>query len=232
MPTLQTARVIDKAITWAVKIANDPSHGYDQTNRWGPNYDCSSFLITAWDQAGVPLKKGGATYTGNMKRVMLRNGFRDVTSTVDIGNGVGLCRGDILLNEQHHVAMYIGDGQIVHASINEKGTAIGGRSGDQTGREICIRKYYVYSKGWQKVLRYSGTAKEEARKVKQYAGVVDVKSYLNVRSDAGSDNPTTKVGGQDFRLPAGMVVSIEAEKGGWGKLTGVNGWVCLDYIKK
>ena len=130
---------IDKAIQWALKIAKDPSHGYDQTKRWGPDYDCSSFLITAWDQAGVPLIKAGATYTGNMRQAMLKNGFRDVTSTVDFATGAGLCRGDILLNEQHHVAMYIGNGQIVHASINERGRATGGKTGDQTGREICVR---------------------------------------------------------------------------------------------
>ena len=233
MAALATAMTIEKAITWATRIANDASHGYDQTNRWGPDYDCSSFLITAWDQAGVPLKKAGATYTGNMRQAMLKNGFRDVTSTVDFSTGAGLCRGDILLNEQHHVAMYIGNGKIVHASINERGTATGGKTGDQTGREICIRGYYVYSKGWQKVLRYKGAGtREEEKKVKQYAGVVAVNSYLNVRAGAGSDQQIVKIGGTDFRLPNGMVVSIEAEKGDWGKLTGVNGWVNLKYIKK
>ena len=232
MTATMAAMTIDKAIQWALKIAEDPSHGYDQTKRWGPDYDCSSFLITAWDRAGVPLIKAGATYTGNMRQAMLKNGFRDVTSTVDFATGAGLCRGDILLNEQHHVAMYIGNGQIVHASINERGRATGGKTGDQTGREICVRSYYVYSKGWQKVLRYKGSGKEEARKVKQYAGIVKVSSYLNVRTGAGTENPVMKIGDQDFRLPAGMVVSIEAEKGGWGKLTNIGGWVCLDYIKK
>ena len=32
----------EKAVTWAIEIANDPAHGYDQDNRWGPDYDCSS----------------------------------------------------------------------------------------------------------------------------------------------------------------------------------------------
>ena len=68
--------------------------------------------------------------------------------------------------------------------------------------------------------------------MKQYAGIVKVSSYLNVRTGAGTENPVMKIGDQDFRLPAGMVVSIEAEKGGWGKLTNIGGWVCLDYIKK
>ena len=63
-------------------------------------------------------------------------------------------KGDVLLNETHHTALVATDGAgtIVHASINEKGTAVGGASGDQTGKEICTRSYYNYP--WGCVLRY------------------------------------------------------------------------------
>ena len=74
--------VIESAVNWAVKIANDNSHGYDQNSRWGPNYDCSSLVISAFEQAGCKVKSGGATYTGNMKPVFLRYGFFDVTSKI------------------------------------------------------------------------------------------------------------------------------------------------------
>ena len=50
----------EKAVTWAIRIANDPAHGYDQDNRWGPDYDCSSLVISAWQQAGVPVKTKGS----------------------------------------------------------------------------------------------------------------------------------------------------------------------------
>lgn len=230
-------QTIEKAVTWALKIAQDPAHGYDQTRRWGPDYDCSSFLISAWQQAGVPVKTAGATYTGNMAPVFLRCGFEDVTAEINLNTGAGLQRGDVLLNTQHHTAMSIGGGQIVHASINESGRATGGKTGDQTGREICVRSYYKYSKGWDRVLRYAGSRKEAdgqkgGASVKQYAGVVNVSSYLNVRSGPGTSYGVVRIGGTDFRLPAGMVVSIEAEQAGWGKLTGVTGWVSLSYIKK
>lgn len=230
-------QIIEKAVTWALQIAQDPAHGYDQTHRWGPDYDCSAFLITAWQQAGVPVKTAGATYTGNMLQAFLKCKFEDVTAEINLSTGAGLQRGDVLLNVRHHTAMSIGDGKIVHASINESGRATGGKTGDQTGREICVRSYYKYSKGWDKVLRYVGTREEEGGQkggasVKQYAGVVDVSSYLNVRTGAGTQYPLAKVGGADFRLPAGMVVSIEAEQAGWGKLTGVTGWVSLSYIRK
>lgn len=230
-------QTIEKAVTWALQIAQDPAHGYDQTRRWGPDYDCSSLMISAWQQAGVPVKDAGASYTGNMAHVFLRCGFEDVTAEINLSTGAGLQRGDVLLNVRHHTAMSIGGGQIVHASINENGRAAGGKSGDQTGREICVRSYYKYSKGWDKVLRYVGSRKEAdgqkgGTSVKQYAGVVNVSSYLNVRSGPGTSYGVVRIGGTDFRLPAGMVVSIEEEQSGWGKLTGVTGWVSLSYIKK
>ena len=147
---------IEKAIEWALNIANDSNHGYDQGSRWGPDYDCSSLLISAWEAAGVPVKTNGATYTGNMKSVFLKCGFKDVTKNdnVEFNMGAGLQRGDILLHEQNHVAMYLGGGQIVQASINERGGVTGGQSGDQTGGEIHVRYYYNYP--WKVLLRYDG----------------------------------------------------------------------------
>ena len=131
---------IDNAVNWAVSIANDASHGYDQIHRWGPDYDCSSLLIQAWENAGVPVKSKGATYTGNMKSVFLANGFKDVTSSVNRSTGAGIQKGDVVLNIVHHTAMCINSSthQLVMASINEKGTVKGGKTGDQTGGVIKI----------------------------------------------------------------------------------------------
>lgn len=142
----------DEAVRLALKIANDPAHGYDQGNRWGPDYDCSSFIISVWQDVGVPLKTAGASYTGNMKSAALSVGFRDVTAQVNRQTGAGLQLGDILLNERSHVAMFVGNGNLVHASINEFNGITGGKPGDQTGREICVRSYY--NSPWDCVLRY------------------------------------------------------------------------------
>lgn len=133
---------IEKAIEWALNIANDSSHGYDQASHWGPNYDCSSLVISAWQEAaGVPVKTKGATYTGNMKAVFLKCGFENVVNKagVVLSTGAGLKRGDILLHERNHTAMYLGNGRIVQASINERGGITGGQSGDQTGGEILVQ---------------------------------------------------------------------------------------------
>ena len=147
----KTEKAIQQMETWA----KDDSHGYDQDYRWGEkgDYDCSSAVIQAWQNTGVPVKSGGATYTGDMKNVFLKNGFVDVTGKVNVATGSGLLRGDVLLNEAHHVAMYCGAGKEVEASINEKGTAHGGQPGDQTGKEFLIRSYRNYP--WDCILRYS-----------------------------------------------------------------------------
>lgn len=143
--------IIDHTVTRALEIAADDSHGYDQSQRWGPDYDCSSLVIDCFKRAGLPLD---CTYTGNMRSDMLRHGFEDVTGSIDLATGAGLERGDVLLNHVHHTALYIGGGQLVQASINEFGGTTGGQTGDQTGREIYTRGYYNYP--WDCVLRYTG----------------------------------------------------------------------------
>lgn len=151
---------IEKSTQWQIDIANDASHGYSQEYRWGPDYDCSSMNIQSWENAGVPVKSRGATYTGNMYDIYISCGFIDVTSSVNLNTGAGLQRGDVLLNIVSHVAQYIGNGQLVQASINEKGTVRGGQPGDQKQLwglkgEINICAYY--NKPWNVVLRYAGS---------------------------------------------------------------------------
>ena len=141
----------ESAAAWAKSIAYDDAHGYDQGSRWGPDYDCSSLVISAWKKAGVPLT---CTFTGNMRVDMLSHGFADVTAQISLSDGAGLMVGDVLLQETHHTAIYIGAGRTIHARGNELGGVTGGRSGDQTGREICEQAYFNYP--WDCVLRYGG----------------------------------------------------------------------------
>lgn len=162
---------IEKAVQQMEAWAGDDSHGYDQTYRWGQHgdFDCSAAVIQACENAGIPVKSKGATYTGNMLAVFKKCGFVDVTSKVNRSTGAGLLRGDVLLNTSHHTAMYCGNGKEVEASINEKGTATGGKPGDQTGKEFLIRSYRNYP--WTNVLRYaaesqaSGSGKKDVTTV-------------------------------------------------------------------
>lgn len=159
---------IENAVAMAEAIALDDTHGYDQVDRWGnPNYDCSGLVINCLENAGIPAKQKGATYTGNMPEVLPNIGFKNVIASVNLSTGSGMKRGDVLLGNGH-TAFYCGNGKLVHASINEKGTTTGGKSGDQTGREICIRSYY--NKPWKYVYRYTGEVSN--------AGTVSVRNYL------------------------------------------------------
>lgn len=137
---------IMKAVQFMIDTANDNTHGYDQTYRNGPNYDCSSLVGTALHEAGFNVSPD--SWTGNLEAQLRKAGFVDCKSPWKAG--------DVHLKTQHHVVMSINSSQIVHASINEKGTVTGGKTGDQTGKEICIRNYYEYSGGWDVHLRYVG----------------------------------------------------------------------------
>lgn len=190
---------IQDAVNFAVGIAYDDRHGYSQDNRGGPDYDCSSLMIQSWENAGVPVKSNGATYTGNMYEVFIRCGFTDVTSRVNTSNGVGLQYGDVLLNDVHHTAMYIGNNQIVHASINEKGTAHGGQTGDQTGREICVRSYYNYP--WNHILRFQ---EDEMQPVQPNPDTIDWEAVGRFVCACGQQEANDFVG-HDFIQVDGVV---------------------------
>lgn len=187
---------VQNAVNWAEKIANDDSHGYSQSNRWGPgDYDCSSLVISAYEQAGVPVKDNGATFTGNMHSVFTSNkcGFKDVTAKVNRSTGANIIAGDVLLNHANHAAMSIGDGKVVQASIDENGNISGGQVGDQTGKEIYTRSYYNYP--WDVVLRYP-----ESTSVVKLAGdsklpetaasnITNVKKSMMGNGDVSDDFP-------------------------------------------
>ncbi len=126
--------ITKKALDWALETAKDNTHGYSQANRWGPDFDCSSFIISAYENAGLKVKEAGASYTGNMRDAFEKCGFeaypRQPVSRLEPG--------DVLLNEKHHAVMYIGNGKVVAARSSDGFP----QSGDQSSREICIQDYY------------------------------------------------------------------------------------------
>jgi peptidoglycan hydrolase-like protein with peptidoglycan-binding domain len=140
------------------KACEDWSLGYDQNQRWnikdGGECDCSSLVIWALKQAGFDT--GSASYTGDMSSNLTKRGWTRIPY-----RGLWQVKaGDILLNDTYHVAAVIsGSGataRLAQASIDERGRATGGASGDQSGHETNVRQVYDYSHGWDCILRYSG----------------------------------------------------------------------------
>lgn len=55
------AKSIEKAVKWMENLAKDNTHGYDQTHRNGPDYDCSSSIGTALNKAGFNVNPSSTT---------------------------------------------------------------------------------------------------------------------------------------------------------------------------
>ena len=72
--------------------------------------------------------------------------------------------------------------KIGHSSKDENGRITGGRAGDQTGKEVCIRSWYNGS--WDFVARFKDKAK--AKKAAQACG--DACNNPNVGYDQGGRN--------------------------------------------
>lgn len=155
--------VRNDAVDFAVKIANDNSHGYSQTVRSLYNitnpksFDCSSLALTAYYYA---LQRNGLTeqanylkkncsYTGNMLK-MQNAGFEIVARNQTAH--AQMTKGDLELNTAHHVAMAIDQNRIIHARSSE-GTS---DTKDNSGNEIRVQNWYLYSHGWTHRLRFTG----------------------------------------------------------------------------
>jgi cell wall-associated NlpC family hydrolase len=128
------------AINWAVDIANNDSHGYNSTNRFGPEYDCSGLVSMALREAGITQRTFSS---GDAATVLAEIGFTRVM--VDTSTSANLQPGDILVVEPYvrqsgkkvgHVELYIGNDQMVGARSDNDG-----RPGDSSGKEIAVSAY-------------------------------------------------------------------------------------------
>ena len=213
--------VVERAISWAVAIANDNSHGYSQQSRWGPDYDCSSLVIAAFKNAGVDT--GTATYTGNMRSQFTAHGFQWIPWS-SIGGTSNLQRGDILLNERTHTEIYLGNNQNVGAHSN-RGYP---QTGDQTGTEVSVSGYYYHP--WDGVLRYAGGSTPCSCSA-DYAGdyIVNTNSQpLTMRSGHGTGY------GVVTTIPKGAQVYVSKSDGSWAHVewNGYTGYCSMEYLKK
>lgn len=98
-----------------------------------------------------------------------------------IVNGINTCVDmNMLLEESEEETM--GNKYIAHASIDENGKIAGGKAGDQTGKEVCIRTWYKNS--WGYVLRITNEAVRN-----QFANnMIDLANNDNVGYDQNQRN--------------------------------------------
>ena len=145
----------DTMVLKAIEMALDDRHGYSQkppSGRWGPDYDCSSFIYEVADYAGYPVGRGPdkVRFTGVMLKDFLEAGFQ-VLPFANVGIS-GLKLGDILLNLAVHAEIYVGDGVAAAAEHAENGGYIG-KAGDQTGEEISLHPIADIPVQWNFILR-------------------------------------------------------------------------------
>lgn len=170
---------VESAVQWAIEIAKDDTHGYSQGaenatpshpytgSREGPDYDCSSLVYHAFNQAGFNIidnwhrnpkylnRYNGRQYSGDADTIwddLSIDGGWAKYSWAEVADN--LQRGDILCRPQFHVAIYIGDGMTVEARGVNNPTGLGRyETGDQGGE---IDFYPAQGRGWTEVYRYIG----------------------------------------------------------------------------
>lgn len=211
---------VDTYTDYMIAIALDDSHGYSQINRGGnPDFDCSSLVGHALSKAGFNINPNSTT----------RNLYEQLKKCGFISCNRPWKKGDIHLAVGHHVCVSSDSEHIVHASIDEKGTTKGRKAGDQTGKEICIRKYYTPSYGWSYHLRYkeyNGSESYSMSLLKRGSTNNDVTVFEILMSKlgfySGSIDTTYGKGCQsaceNFQAKYELTVDGECGKNTWNKL--------------
>lgn len=167
---------VENAVKWMVDKATNNYITYSQSNRnlnnpAGLSYDCSSFVITAFNQAGFDIN---SSYTGDMKSGFTSEGWEwhpvyNGTITADM-----LVRGDILLNEGKHTQVYIGNNQDVNC-------------GSTPARVMSHINYYSGG-GWDGYLHYpqSSNTITVPGNVPQTGIIGDYTPYANISWSSGT----------------------------------------------
>ena len=141
--------VANKAVQWAVDIANDNRYGYVSGGMGNGGYDCTQLVHAAYEAAGVSLPEKGNVNNSNIVSYYTKNGFTWHPGKINVDD---LQAGDVLVNEAHHAEIYIGNHQKVGAHDNYDGG-----SGDSQGNEISVDDYKEFGNGgWDGYLRYEG----------------------------------------------------------------------------
>ena len=136
--------------------------GYDQGSRWSfydrradkpvtgrTEADCSTMVAAIVRMGGYGIDLADPIWTGNLMARLKAVGFTAITFM----SLAQVRAGDVLLNVANHVEFAYSPTLFYSAHIDENGEAAGGLAGDQTGEEVGFREAYIYSRGWDYILR-------------------------------------------------------------------------------
>jgi nucleoid-associated protein YgaU len=151
---------INNANDYMYNLVTNKTHGYSQANRYGPDYDCSSSIMTSLRSGGkfdVPVK---GINTASMKKYLEKIGYKVVS------NAEKPQKNDIKLRPATakrggHVVMFRSSTMVMEFS-SSRGHK---EKGDQTGTESWCHKWDSKRNGdFTYTLRYKPTAKKEPAK--------------------------------------------------------------------
>ena len=192
------SKVAKKISDLSIKAAKNNKIGYDQGQRntywqqlqavgYDPSKiktpcesDCSAGVIANIKAAGhllgiTALQNINATYTGNLRSGAKKAGFIVLTESKYLTGETYLKPGDILLNDAHHVAVYVGNGSI---------------SGETT---VTTSQQSISSNE----IKAKGTADYFN---KSLSGTYKTTANLNMRDDAGVSNKSLVVIPKDTKV--------------------------------
>ena len=186
--------VRQKLAELSVKAAQNDHIGYDQNQRlsyweqlqlngYDPSKifedceaDCSAGVIANTRAVGrilgLPALDGiGATYTGNMREAYRKAGFTILTDQKYLSGWKCLETGDILLNDVHHVCVYVGPG-----TVPASAPAPAAPDPDQAGAGIDMSNF-------KKVQAATLTSESQAKAMALSLTQKGIRSYYYKKSD-------------------------------------------------
>lgn len=179
---------IDKIISRAEEIANDDSHGYNNTvgknlgaDFGQTDYDCGGFVSDCLRHASligssVVFEPNSPTGTWGYDVILTSAGFEKLPY-----NASTVKRGDILIKDGRHTEICYEDGKRQVGSHND----YDGKPGDSSGREISIVN--LYSNYWDYMYRLKNTTSERSTLKLGSTGseVKELQTILNTKINAG-----------------------------------------------
>lgn len=157
---------VNKAIKYMVNLCEDESHGYSQSKRNGPDYDCSSSVYHSYVDGGGLAPNLVGSNTGAWDGIIRQLGSPWIKMKIDANYTP--CPGDILYRAGH-VEMYIGAyngkfGDIKSAKAGFHSAYGHPETGDQTGKESSVTSFDKNKTSFTDAIRLKGTNNSDTKK--------------------------------------------------------------------